>query len=137
MMWMTNTAPAGWFLCKGGSYDASKNPDLDKVLQGMHGYKKGKLPDMRGLYPGGSGSGPAALTPDQPGYVHDQKTAMPSGGPPQTSYPIPDGGARKFNGSGGTHAYSDARAIVVIHDGWDSVTRPPTFSINFIIRGDY
>ena len=137
MMWLTNTPPAGWFLCKGGTYNASENPDLDEVLQGMHGYTKGKLPDMRGHYPGGAGSGPANLTPDQPGHIHAQKTAQPSGGPPKTSYQIPDGGARKFNGSGGTHAYSDARAVVVIDAGWDSVTRPPTFAVNFIIKGDY
>ena len=137
MMWMTNTAPAGWFLCKGGSYDASKNPDLDKVLQGMHGYKKGKLPDMRGQYPGGAGSGPANLTPDQPGYIHAHKTAQPSGGPPKSTNRIPNGNTRKANTAGGTNFYSDGTSEVTIDSGWDSVTRPPTFAVNFIIRGDY
>ena len=137
MMWLTNTPPTGWFLCKGGTYDASKNPDLDKVLQGMHGYKKGKLPDMKGLYPGGAGSGPSNLTPDQPGHVHAQRTAQPSGGPPKTSYTIPDGTSRKANSAGGTNYYSNGVSKVSIDSGWDSVTRPPTFAVNFMIRGDY
>ena len=41
------------------------------------------------------------------------------------------------NGAGGTNAYSDGTAKVVIDTGWDAVTRPPTFAVNFIIRGDY
>ena len=136
-MWLSNTAPDGWFFLKGGAFSVGENPQLHAVLQGTHGYTEGFLPDLRGLYPGGAGAGPANLTPEVAGHVHAYKTGQPSGGPPETSYTIPNGGTRKFNGSGGTNAYSDGLGKVFIDDGWDAVTRPPTFALHFIIRGDY
>ena len=102
----------------------------------MHGYVSGTTPDFKGYYPGGAGSGPATLTPDQAGYTHAAKTGQPSGGPPKSSSSIPDGSQRTFNGAGGTNAYSNGIAQVSINSGWDSVTRPPTLSVNFIIKHD-
>ena len=132
------TAPDGWYLCKGGSFNVVNNPELHAVLQGMHGYVDGVLPDMSGRYPGGAGAGPANLTPDQPGYTHDAKTGQPSGGAPSSiNTNIPDGTTRGFSAAGSTNAYSAGAGPVTISEGWDAVTRPPTFAVNFIIRGDY
>ena len=58
---------------------------------------------------------------------------MPHGGAPTSNAAIPDGGVRGFNGAGGTNAYSDSVAKVTIDKGWDAITRPPTFAVNFII----
>ena len=134
MMWMSNTPPEGWFLLKGGLFDNEEYAALHSVLQGMHGYETGVLPDMRGCYPaqGGNAHG-NNLTPDQPGCFHGHRTAMPNGGAPTSSAEIPDGGDRGFNGAGGTNAYSASLEKVTIDQGWDSVTRPPTFAVNFII----
>ena len=135
MMWMSHTPPEGWLLLKGDRFDDKEYDTLHSVLQGMHGYTTGVLPDMRGCYPamGGNAHG-HNLTPDQPGYFHSHRTAMPKAGPPTTSKEIPDGGYRGFNGAGGTNAYSASLAKATIDQGWDSVTRPPTFAVNFIIH---
>ena len=134
MMWMSNTPPEGWFFLKGGSFDQEEYGILHSVLQGMHGYQTGVLPDMRGCYPAQGGNAHNNnLTPDQPGYFHSQRTAMPSGGAPTTAEEIPDGRTRTFNGSGGTNAYSNGESKAAISEGWDTVTRPPTFAVNFII----
>ena len=134
MMWLSHTPPEGWFFLKGDRFDDEEYSALHSVLQGMHGYETGVLPDMRGCYPaqGGNAHG-NNLTPDQPGYFHGHRTAMPNGGAPTSSAEIPDGGARGFNGAGGTNAYSASLAKVTIDQGWDAVTRPPTFAVNFII----
>ena len=134
MMWLSHTPPEGWFLLKGDRFDDEEYGALHSVLQGMHGYETGVLPDMRGCYPaqGGNAHG-NNLTPDQPGYFHGHRTAMPNGGAPTSGAEIPDGGARGFNGAGGTNAYSASLAKVTIDQGWDTVTRPPTFAVNFII----
>ena len=51
-------------------------------------------------------------------------------GYPTTLNTVPNGDTRTFNGSGGTNAYSDGRDYIEISQGWDHVTRPPTFAVN-------
>ena len=136
MMWMGATAPQGWLFCRGDTFDINTYPKLHAHLQEMQGYVSGTTPDFKGLYPGGAGDGPAKLTPDKAGYVHPYRTGQPYAGPPTTSSEIPDGTTRTFNGAGGTNAYSDGKDMVSISEGWDTVTRPPTLSVNFIIKHD-
>ena len=102
----------------------------------MQGYVFGKTPDFKGYYPGGAGAGPANLTPEKAGYTHAPRTGQPSGGPPSSSGSKPSGATRTFNGAGNTNAYSNGLSQTVIDSGWDSVTRPPTLAVNFIIKHD-
>ena len=137
MMWMGASAPDGWLFCRGNSFDISTYPLLHAHLQEMHGYVSGKTPDFKGYFPGGAGAGPANLTPDQAGYTHAAKTGQPSGGPPTSNNTnVPDGTTRGFSAAGSTNAYSAGAGPITINNGWDSVTRPPTLSVNFIIKHD-
>ena len=131
MIWMDSTAPAGWFKLQGGSFDTAANPNLHAYLQGTTGYVAGTLPDWSGRYPGNYGD---HITHPL-GSKQGQKTAMPSGGAPHTSNQIPDGNTRTFTATGGTNAYSDGIARPSISEGWDSVTRPPTVVVHYIIKG--
>ncbi|MEM6699011.1 MAG: tail fiber protein, partial [Bacteroidota bacterium] len=44
-MWPTETAPSGWLLCNGSTFNTSTYPDLNSVLGGN------TLPDFRGRFP--------------------------------------------------------------------------------------
>ncbi|ADD94730.1 hypothetical protein [uncultured phage MedDCM-OCT-S09-C28] len=131
MIWMNSDAPPGWFKLQGGSFDTAANPNLHAYLQGTTGYVAGKLPDWSGRYPGNYGD----HINNPLGSKQNQKTAMPSGGAPYHPNSIPNGNTRTFNGSGGTNAYSDGIARPAITEGWDSVTRPPTVVVHYIIKG--
>ena len=135
MIWMNPTAPDGWFKLQGGSFNISTYPKLHAYLQGTNGYVSGKLPAWDGHYPGEFGDHLQEPNPAL-GKKVAQKTAQPSGGAPKSSNSIPNGGTRTFNAAGGTSAYSDGAAKVSISDGWDSVTRPPTVIVHYIIKHD-
>ena len=135
MIWMNSTAPDGWFKLQGGSFDVSTYPRLHAYLQGTNGYTSGKLPSWGGHYPGEFGDHLAESNPAL-GKKVSQKTAQPSGGAPKSSNSIPNGSTRTFNGAGNTNAYSDGASKVTINDGWDSVTRPPTVIVHYIIKHD-
>ena len=135
MMWMNSTVPDGWFKLQGGNFDTSTYPQLHAYLQGTNGYTSGKLPNWAGHYPGEYGD---HLTEANPalGKKVAQKTAQPSGGAPKSSTSIPNGTTRTFNGVGNTNAYSNGASKVTVNDGWDSVTRPPTVIVHYIIKHD-
>ena len=130
---MNTTAPAGWFKLQGGSFDTTANPQLHAYLQNTEGYVSGQLPNWGGHYPGewGDHIGSGKL-----GRKAAQQTAKPSGGSPKSSSQIPTGATRTFTATGGTNAYSNGIAQVSISNGWDSVTRPPTVVVHYIIKGD-
>ena len=135
MIWMNSTAPAGWFKLQGGSFDVSTYPQLHAYLQGTNGYTSGRLPNWDGHYPGEYGDHLAEASPAL-GKKVAQKTAQPSGGAPKSSTSIPNGSTRTFNGVGNTNAYSNGASRVTIDSGWDSVTRPPTVIVHYIIKHD-
>ena len=57
MMWGSTSAPDGWKLCHGGTYDINIYPELYAVLG------TATLPDMRGRFPlGASTTGPIPAT---------------------------------------------------------------------------
>ena len=132
MIWMNSTAPDGWFKLQGGSFDINTYPQLHAYLQNTSGYSSGRLPNWGGHYPGEYGD----HINQSLGSKQEYKTAKPSGGAPKTSNNIPNGGTRTFNAAGGTSAYSDAASRVPVGDGWDSVTRPPTVVVHYIIKHD-
>ena len=132
MIWMNSTAPDGWFKLQGGSFDVNQYPQLHAYLQGTSGYSSGTLPSWGGHYPGEYGD---HLTGSL-GSKQEYKTAKPSGGAPKSSNNIPDGTTRTFNGVGNTNAYSNGASRVTIDSGWDSVTRPPTVVVHYIIKHD-
>ena len=133
MMWLTNDPPENWFICDGSSYYSDQYAALTDVLYGMEGYVVGKLPDMRSCYPAQVGNEHSNDLRGGPGVYHSYRTARPNKGYPTTLNTVPNGDTRTFNGSGGTNAYSDGRDYIEISQGWDHVTRPPTFALNFII----
>ena len=135
MMWMNSTVPDGWFKLQGGNFDTATYPQLHAYLQGTNGYTSGKLPDWSGHYPGEYGDHLAESNPAL-GKKVAQKTAQPSGGAPKSSTSIPNGTTRTFNGVGNTNAYSNGASKVTIDSGWDSVTRPPTVIVHYIIKHD-
>jgi hypothetical protein len=104
---------------------------LHAYLSKTTAYVPGKLPDWSGHYPGEYGD----HINNSLGSKQTQKTAMPSGGAPYHANSIPDGSSRTFNGAGGTSAYSNGTARPAITEGWDSVTRPKTVVVHYIIKG--
>ncbi|MEM9886566.1 MAG: tail fiber protein, partial [Bacteroidota bacterium] len=49
-MWPTSTAPSGWLICNGSSFNASTYPELNSVLGGN------TLPNFNGRFPLGAGN---------------------------------------------------------------------------------
>ena len=138
VMWFGVDAPTGWLICNGSTFSTTTYPALHTHLQTVPNYVSGKTPDFQGLYPGGAGASHGnSLTNGgqaKTNVYHSQRTAQPNGGPPHTSTKRPTGATRTFNGAGGTSAYSDGLSEVEIDTGWDTVTRPPTLSVHFIIK---
>ena len=138
VMWLGTYAPDGWLICDGSSFDTTEYAALHTHLQTIYNYSNGKTPDFKGLYPGGAGSAHnnnlTSGGATRPNVYHSQRTAMPSGGPPHTVNQIPDGSVRTFTATGNTNAYSNGVARPSISENWDTVTRPPTLSVHFIIK---
>ena len=68
------------------------------------------------------------------GKNYNYKTAKPHSNF-KTAAAIPNGGTRTFNAAGSTNAYSDSAGTITIAGG-DSVTRPKSIAIHFIIKHD-
>ena len=140
VMWFGTTAPTGWLICDGSSFNTTTYATLHAHLQTVPNYTSGKTPNFQGLYPGGAGSGHGnTLTSageSKANIYHSQRTASPNGGNPTSIAEIPDGTTRTFNGTGGTNASSAGLSRVTISEGWDNVTRPPTLSVHFIIKAN-
>jgi len=133
MMWMNPTAPTGWFLMTGTSFSVNTYPLLHAYLSNTYGYSSGILPNWRNYYPVGSGTD-TSTEDSNLGKNYNYKTARPQS-KFKTAVSIPNGDARTFNGAGSTNAYSDGLAIVDITGG-DSITRPKSIAIHFIIKHD-
>ena len=132
MIWMNSSAPDGWFKLQGGSFDVNRYPQLHAYLQGTSGYSSGRLPSWGGHYPGEYGD----HINQSLGSKQDYKTGKPQAGTPRSANSIPNGHTRSFNGAGGTHAYSDGASRVEISENWDTVTRPKTVVVHYIIKHD-
>ena len=133
MMWMNPTAPPGWFKMIGIDFDIEKYPLLHAYLSITDGYVSGKIPNWRDHYAVGSGNDTSANNGDL-GKKFGYKTAKPQNSFRTTSS-IPNGGVRTFNAAGNTNAYSDSASTISITGG-DSVTRPKSVAIHFIIKHD-
>ena len=132
MMWINSLAPAGWLKLKGGSFDITQYPLLHAYLELSDGYVSGKLPDWRGHYPGQIGD---HLNGDV-GIKLPQRTAAPSGGYPHSSSSFNNGENKTANKAGSTDFAGIRKGQVSINTGWDSVTRPKTVAVHFIIKHD-
>jgi microcystin-dependent protein len=63
-MWPTGVAPAGYFMCAGGTFDGVANPKLAALLGDQFGTHVGNLyslPDFRGRSPLGAGTASPAV----------------------------------------------------------------------------
>ena len=153
-MWMGSSPPSGFFLCRGGRFDHTQYPELHSFLSAnLPGYSAGTLPDYKGYFPGGHGGGGMSSSlggktgwqTGNPGLTvnsngsHSHTTFMyrnndnKSGndGPAQNYL----SGTHKNKGSSnvasntaGSHSHSLS--------GWDSITKPNAFAINFMIKHD-
>jgi len=133
MMWMNASAPPGWFKMIGISFDINTYPLLHAYLSETSGYQSGVIPNWRDHYPVGSGNDTSSNNGDL-GKKFGYKTAKPQNSF-KTANNIPTGAVRAFNGAGNTNAYSDGVAQAAIVGG-DSVTRPKSIAIHFIIKHD-
>ena len=133
MMWMNPTAPPGWFKMIGIDFDIEQYPLLHAYLSITDGYVSGKIPNWRDHYAVGSGNDTSSNNDDL-GKKFGYKTAKPQNNF-RTASSIPNGGVRTFNAAGNTNAYSDAASTISITGG-DSVTRPKSVAIHFIIKHD-
>ena len=153
-MWMGAEAPDGFFLCRGEEFDTNLYPKLHSYLsENLPGYSAGTLPDYRGHFPGGHGGGGMSASlggktswqTGNPGLTvnsngsHSHTTSMYR----NKDNDSPNKGDREnlmrtnFNGgyetslgtnSTGSHSHSLS--------GWDSLTKPNAFAINFMIKHD-
>ena len=141
VMWFGTNAPSGWLKCDGSSFNTTTYSALHTHLGSVPNYSSGVLPNFQGLYPGGAGSGyDNALTSGgqaKTNTYHAPKTGEPSSGSPYENRDRPTNSKSGFNAAGGTNALIDAgKSKVTIDTGWDTVTRPPTLSIHFIIKAN-
>ena len=134
MMWINAIAPDGWFKLKGGTFDVTQYPLLHSYLETSvgSGYTSGNLPDWRGHYPAQLGD---HLNGDV-GIKLPQRTAAPSGGFPHSSSNFNNGEDKTANKAGGGDFAGIRKGQVSINSGWDSVTRPKTVAVHFIIKHD-
>ena len=132
MIWMSSSAPAGWFKLQGGSFDVNTYPQLHSYLSGTAGYTSGSLPNWSGHYPGEYGDHMATSL----GTKVEARTGRPAGGAPRSSNSIPNGTTRTFNATGNTNAYSAGASKVTIDENWDNTTRPKTVVVHYIIKHD-
>jgi len=78
-MWMGGTAPTGYLLCRGGTFDHTRYPLLHAHLQSTYsGYVTGTLPDFRGRFPGGDGGSGMDPLDGKTGRLFNQMTADPT-----------------------------------------------------------
>jgi hypothetical protein len=141
VMWFGTNAPSGWLKCDGSSFNTTTYSALHTHLGSVPNYTSGTLPNFQGLYPGGAGFGhDNALTSGgeaKTNTYHVPKTGKPASGSPYENKNRPNSNKDGFNGAGGTKALIDAGITkVTIDSGWDTVTRPPTLSIHFIIKAN-
>ena len=132
MIWMNSSAPAGWFKLQGGSFDVNRYPQLHAYLQNTSGYSSGRLPSWGGHYPGEYGD----HINQSLGSKQEYKTAKPSGGSPHSSSSFNNGENKTANKAGSTDFAGTRKGQVSIDSGWDSVTRPPTVVVHYIIKHD-
>lgn len=78
-MWMGGSSPAGYLLCRGGTFDHTRYPLLHAHLQASYsGYVTGTLPDFRGRFPGGDGGTGMDPLDGKRGRLFNQMTADPT-----------------------------------------------------------
>ena len=153
-MWMGSSPPSGFFLCRGGRFDHNQYPKLHSFLSAnLPGYSAGTLPDYRGYFPGGHGGGgmSSSLGGKTGWQTGDPGLTIPSGGS-HTHITRVDknkdnnsenkgkennlmkggsylkGEVKLTTDTGGSHSHSLS--------GWDSLTKPNAFAINFMIKHD-
>ncbi|MEM8526919.1 MAG: tail fiber protein [Bacteroidota bacterium] len=138
-MWTTETAPSGWLLCDGSTFNTSTYPDLNSVLGGN------TLPDFRGRFPLGQYSNNdsqnlSGLTRrnigDQAGAETHTLTIneMPSHSHGVTySDRSKDGNGNNVSdlGSSGTTKSTNSTGGNQAHNNM-----PPFYTINFIIKAE-
>ena len=153
-MWMGSSPPDGFFLCRGGTFDTELYPKLHSYLSdNMYGYTAGILPDYRGYFPGGAGQDHLQAS----GRKYSWKTGLPSGA--KTSNTGGHSHATKMysnndnssanngpdqNYMSGTHKNKSTKwprtdtegAHQHTLTGFDAVTAPKAFAINFMIKHD-
>ena len=134
-MWMAPTAPLGWLLLNGSSFDITEYPLLHQFLtDNFPNYSSGDLPDYRGHFPGGHGDlgmsgdlgGKTDATTGDPGvsvvsngsHTHTATTTA------STSVTIGGGGTVDTT-SAGSHAHS-----VTFHKNKDNNTSNSGSSVN-------
>ena len=153
-MWMGSSPPDGFFLCRGNTFDTTKYPELHSFLSAnLPGYSAGTLPDYRGYFPGGHGGGGMSSSmggktgwqTGNPGLTvnsngsHSHTTFMyrnndnssANNGPAQNYL----SGTHKNKGSSNV-ASNTAGSHSHGLSGWDSITKPNAFAINFMIKHD-
>jgi microcystin-dependent protein len=156
VMWFGETAPEGWLICDGRSFNTTELSNLHAHLQTVPNYESGKTPDFRGLYPGGAGAAPSnrggnKLTKSgaaTPNAYHAYKTARPTNNFSTST----DGNHRHRFGVGGQVSGDKSEGRFyhrpegslqtgyagdhshTIDAGGDDTTRPPTLSVHFIIK---
>ena len=141
VMWFGSNAPSGWLKCDGSSFNTTTYSALHTHLGSVPNYTSGTLPNFQGLYPGGAGFGhDNALTSGgeaKTNTYHVPNTGKPASGSPYENKNRPNSTKDGFNGDGETMALIEAGMNkVTIDSGWDTVTRPPTLSIHFIIKAN-
>ena len=132
-MWATSSAPSGWLLCDGSTFDASTYSDLDTVLGGN------TLPNLQGKVPVGvsssdsdfdlldtGGSKTHTLTEAElPEHEHTFSASGNSGSVPTTVY-------SNNTAQGGT-ASATANTSTA-GSGTAHENMPPYIALNFIIK---
>jgi len=158
MMWMGATAPRGWLLANGQTFDPTAFPELAKV------FPTNQLPDLRGAYLRGAGQGTNGwgsaanvvggrqedstakpkidFTTDRQGaHTHNlwsrRMNAYSGAGYSPAAQTVGEGiSARGVTDVSGRWMDSDGDHSHTITGGGDAETRPKTVFINYIFKCD-
>ena len=147
-MWFGSTAPEGWLICDGRSFNTTTYANLHAHLNTVPNYTSGKTPDFRGLYPGGAGRAPDNRGGNQLTVGGNAKTnsyhAYMTAKPKNNNFVISDrqmyvnkdnssankGNKVNYNSTN----FNSGTEVDLTVSGGDGVTRPPTLSVHFIIK---
>ena len=147
VMWFGSTAPEGWLICDGRSFNTTTYANLHAHLNTVPNYTSGKTPDFRGLYPGGAGRADEGRGGNQLTVGGNAKTnsyhAYMTAKPRNNNFVINNnlyvnqdnkdsnrGNKVNYNRTN----FNSGTASSLTVSGGDGVTRPPTLSVHFIIK---
>ncbi len=143
-MYMGNTAPKGWLVCDGSTYQATTYPELAALLLPLP-FNDGvdaeqfRVPDMRGRFPQGAdgnlGQSIEAGLPNITGTTNGAIQHQGNGGGGVSgafTYQATSSGNSSGSSTAGQYTFNASRSSPIY--GRSNTVQPPSVALNYIIK---